>query len=119
MLVLNEICDDYENLAISIEMPIMERGGRCGLYVDKGEIVHALQELVELGLARPYRLHGDRRPNWAEEMERMPSLEEMESPDGAWFFRTDAGLEAQLADWQPWPFDDDDELRKDWTPPES
>jgi len=49
MLVLNEICDDYENLAVSIEMPVKELGGRCGLFIEKEEIVQALSELVELG----------------------------------------------------------------------
>jgi hypothetical protein len=115
MLVLNEICDDYENLAVSIEMPIKERGGRCGLYIEKEEIVEALTELFDLGWAKAYHLDGERTTVF----KTMPSLTEMEDFSGAWFYRTEEGLRAQLENWEPWPFDDDDELKKNWTPPEN
>ena len=116
-LTLNWICDDYENLAVSIEMPVIRDGGACGLYIEKEEIARALSELVELGLAKAYRMGGSNLGPPGE-MDRMPSLAEMEDPDGAWFYRTDAGLKVQLEPWEPWPFDDDNVLRKDWKPPE-
>jgi hypothetical protein len=116
-LALNVIADDYENLTISIAGPIVEIGAKCGLSFEKLEIVKALTELVEGGLAKVYRLHGDGRRDWAVEMLGMPSLEEMEDFNGAWFYITDAGLEVVRASRDAWPLDDHDELRKDWTPP--
>jgi hypothetical protein len=116
-LVLNEICDDYENLAVSIEMPVKEWGGRCGLFVEKEEIVQALKELVELGWAKAYRFVRSSGP--PEEIDRFPTIEDMEDPYGAWFYRTAEGLKAQLAEWDPWPFDEENELKKGWTPLEN
>jgi hypothetical protein len=119
MFVLNSICDDYENLAVSIAGPVTEDGARCGLVIERPEIVRALTELVEGGLAKAYRLHGDGRTDFAEEMERRPSLDEMEDPRGPWFYITEAGRNVHRAEYQGWPFDDEGELRKDWTPPEN
>ena len=119
LLVLNVIADDYENLTVSIAGPIAEVGAKCGLSFQKLEIVQALTELVAGGLAKVYRLHGDGRPDWAEEIHGMPSLEEMEDFDGAWFYIAEGGLEVLRANRDAWPLDDDDELRKDWTPPEN
>lgn len=113
-LVLSVICDDYENLAVSIEMPVVETGGRCGLYIEKAEIVRALRELIELGWAKAYYL-GDK----FKEIEGMPPEDELEDPDGPWFYGTDEGLKVQLGDSEWWPFDEDKHLLKDWTPPEN
>jgi hypothetical protein len=54
LMVLREISDDYENLTVSIEPPILEDSGRCGLAIERSEIVGALKELVELGWATAY-----------------------------------------------------------------
>ena len=96
----------------------MKDGGRCGLYIEKEEIARALVELVELGLARAYRMGGSNLGPPGE-MDRVPSLAEMEDPDGAWFYCTEEGLKIQLSVWEPWPWDEDNNLRKDWTPPEN
>lgn len=116
--VLDSICDDYEHLTISIGPDVTKLGVGCGLTIEKAEIVQALAELLEIGWAKAYRLHNDGRSKWAELREGMPSPEEMEDPMGAWFYITEAGMKAELADWTPWPFDDEGELKKNWTPPE-
>ena len=113
MLTLNVISDDYENLVISIAPPVVRDGAKCGLTVEKEEIVRALAELVELGWAKAYYLG---LKSGIEEIQGMPSLEEMEDFNGAWFYITEAGRRAQ--DSYPYPFDDKGEMKKDWTPPE-
>jgi hypothetical protein len=115
MLVLNEICDDYENLTISIMPPVVERGRQCGVKVEKSDLVRALNELIESGLAKAYWLRGDGRP--VEEFETMPTLSQMEDPYGAWFLVTEEGLKIHRTNGDFWPFHEDDELRQDWIPP--
>jgi hypothetical protein len=114
LMVLMEIADDYENLTVSVAGPVVEDGVRCGLTIEKSEIVQALKELVELGWATAWQLGKD-----SHEFDHMPSLEEMEDFNGAWFYRTEAGLEVIRVSRGRgvWPFDDEDDLRKDWTPP--
>ena len=114
MFVLNAICDDYENLTVSIAEPVVKDGIDCGLTIEKSEVVEALKELVELGWATAWQLGKD-----AHEFDRMPSLEEMEDANGAWFEITEAGMKVHVAEYEGWPFDDDNNLRKDWTPPEN
>ncbi len=112
-LVLDSICDDYENLSVSIK-PDLDRYARdCGLEISEPEIVTALNSLVELGWAKAYRLGGKD----AVEFDRMPTIDEMRDPDGAWFYVTGVGLKVELADYEGWPFDDEGALRKDWAPP--
>ena len=111
--VLNSISDDYENLSQEITGMVTKDGTDCGVTIEKSEIVTALEELVRRGWAKAYRL--DNGP--PAEFDRMPSIEEMEDFYGAWFYITDAGMKVQLEPWEHWPFDDDGQPRKDWTPP--
>lgn len=53
-LVLNEICDDFENLDQIILPHVAEDGRKCGLTIERAEIVEALSALVENGLAKAY-----------------------------------------------------------------
>jgi hypothetical protein len=112
---LNAICDDYENLTVSIEGPVKRNGRDCGLEIEKDEIVAALQELIRRGWAKAYWLEANSKP--PTEIDGMPPLDKLDGHFGAWFYITDAGMKVQLADWEFWPFDDDNHLRKDWTPP--
>jgi hypothetical protein len=114
MLTLNEMSDDYENLAVSLEMPLLQMGREAGFAIERSDIVEALKELVELGWAKAWHLTSAA----AEEFDHLPSLEEMEDFYGAWFHITDAGRKAQN-EYDAWPFDDEGEIRKDWTPPEN
>jgi hypothetical protein len=111
MLTLNELSDDYENLTVSIMPGINRDAVDRGMAIEKSEVVEALKELVELRWATAWQLGND-----AHEFARMPSLEEMEDPEGAWFYITDAGRTAQ-SEFDGWPFDERGEMRKDWTPP--
>ncbi len=112
-LVLNSICDDYENLVVSIK-PAIDRDARdCGIEISELEIVDALRNLVDLGWAKAYRLGGKN----AVEFDQMPTIDEMRDFYGAWFHITDAGMKVQLADYGGWPFDDEGALRKDWVQP--
>lgn len=112
MFVLDVIADDYENLEM-IDMEVSELGRRCGMNLGHVEIRSALLHLIEAGLAKAYRLSPVRPP---EELVGPPSLNEI---DGVYFFRTEEGREAQLLDFEGWPFDEQGLLRKDWIPPES
>jgi hypothetical protein len=114
-LALNTISDDYENLAQVIEPTVAKDGADCGITIEKSEIVAALEELVTRGWAKAWRLNADRSP--PVEFDRMPTIEEMEDFSDAWFYITDAGMKVQLEPWEFWPWDDDNQLRKDWTPP--
>jgi hypothetical protein len=111
MLTLNELSDDYENLTVSI-MPGINRDSDRGMVIEKSEVVEALQELVELGWATAYLA----KSNELVEIEGMAPLDNLDGHDGAWFYITDAGRKAQN-EFEGWPFDDEGELRKDWTPP--
>ncbi len=114
-LVLNWISDDYENLSQTIADGVTKDGTECGMAIEKSEIVAALEELVTRGWAKAYRLFTNGAP--PVEFDRMPTIEEMEDFNGAWFYVTNAGMKVQLEPWEFWPWDDDNQLRKDWTPP--
>jgi hypothetical protein len=118
MFVLDSICDDYEHLDISISPDIERLATRCGLMISRSEIIQGLSDLIDFGWAKAYRFSGpNSRP--PEEVAGMPSLNEMEDPMGAWFYVTDAGMKVELAPWEGWPFDEDNNLRKGWRPPET
>jgi hypothetical protein len=113
MLTLNSMSDDLENLTVSI-MPSVNRDAAVGgMTIEKPEVVRALMELVELGWATAYLPQS----NELVEIEGMPPLDNLEGQDGAWFYITDAGRKAQN-EYEGWPFDEEGEMRKDWTLPE-
>jgi hypothetical protein len=109
---LNAICDDYENLTVSIEGPVLESGRDCGLAIERSEIVTALEELIRRSWAKAYFLGPS-----AGEIDGMPPLDKLEGHEGAWFLVSEAGMKIQLAEWEFWPFDENNQLRKDWAPP--
>jgi len=57
-IVLNSISDDYENLDQVIIRMVAQDGAKCGLTIDRSEIVDALAGLIEDGLAKAYLLSG-------------------------------------------------------------
>lgn len=116
MLVLDAICDDYENLhQITKHL--------SGLSLETSEILQTLSDLIDAGLARAYRLD-----NTAEELPGMPSSNEVGSPcesaiGDPWFYLTEAGMKLHLCHLSDsgfdWPWDDEGVRRKGWSPPES
>jgi hypothetical protein len=61
-LVLNAICDDYENVDQILLPNVAKDGARFGLAVERPEVVNALAGLIEDGLAKTYDL--DDRGAW-------------------------------------------------------
>jgi len=110
-LVLNAICDDFENVDQVILRQVAEYGAKCGLTVDRAEVVEALAGLVRDGLARAYLLSGAIRDPFSGELEDMPSLETIEENFETYFYVTKAGMDLHRSDATWWPFDGDDNLR--------
>jgi hypothetical protein len=109
MFVLDVMADDYENLEM-IYTEIHKFGERCGLTFHPSEILTALIDLIELGLARAYWLW--QHP--ARGIEGVPPLDEI---DKYYFWLTEEGKKVQLADYENWPFDTAGAIRKEWVPP--
>jgi hypothetical protein len=70
--VLNSICDDYENIDQVILNRVAADAAKCGLTIERGEVVDALSALIEDGLAEAYIL-SCREP--ARELQGMPDIE--------------------------------------------
>jgi hypothetical protein len=115
MMVLNAICDDYEDIG-QIKTLVGRDAGHCGMKIEWPEIETALRELVRGGLARAYKLYPSSRPPHIHG--GMPPAREMVE-HGAYFSVTAEGMKLHLAEFEGWPFDEENNLRKDWTPPES
>ena len=116
-IVLNEISDDYENLHQIVKQVGMTTSG-CGMNVSLDEILQALSDLIDTRLARAYRFSEGVRP-----IRGMPPRNEIGSPDevglnDVYFWVTRKGMRLQLSDYPDWPFDDNNVLRPDWSPPE-
>jgi hypothetical protein len=55
-MVLNAISDDYENVDQVILRYVAKDGAKLGFTIERSDIVDALAELIENGLAKAYRL---------------------------------------------------------------
>jgi len=115
LLVLDAISDDFENVDQAILQDVRELGHKCGLIIERPEIVEALRGLVDDGLAKAYDLTRCVDP-FSGELPGMPPLDALEEYFRTYFYITKKGREAHSDDsW--WPFEDvDDELqlRRDW-----
>jgi hypothetical protein len=110
-LVLNEITDDYENVDQVILRWVVKTGAKCGLTIERSEVVDALSSLVADGLAEACILDpflGKRQ------LPGMPPMDEVEEYFKTYFFATKKGMELHLSDDTWFPLDDEGELRKDW-----
>ena len=77
--VLNSIRDDFENVDQSILRDVTRDGSRFGLAIERSDIVDALKELIEDGLAKAYRLSGTMGAEpFAGELPGMPLMEIVE-----------------------------------------
>lgn len=114
LLVLDAICDDFENVDQCICPTLAETGGKCGLVIDRPEIVHALDELVRDGLAKAYDLSGparDGRDSFSGEIHGMPSLDVVEEDFHTYFYITQKGNDLHQSDDTWWPFNEEGSLR--------
>jgi hypothetical protein len=75
-MVLCEICDDYENVDQIILPHVAKDAAKCGLVIERSEIVHALSGLIQDGLAKAYRL-SPFEP-YSTELQGMPPLDVIE-----------------------------------------
>jgi hypothetical protein len=112
LLVLNEICDDYENVDQVILSHVSKLAAKCGLAIERSEIVEALAGLVQDGLAKAYTL-SPHEP-FSTELSGMPPLDVAEEYFETYFYVTKKGMDLQLSDDVSWLFDDEGELRPDW-----
>jgi hypothetical protein len=105
-LVLNSICDDFENVDQVILRDVTRDSARFGLTIERSDVVDALKGLIEDGFAKAYRLSSTTGPDpLAEELAGMPPLDVLEDFQ-TYFYITKKGMEVHLAD-DSWPFDDE------------
>jgi hypothetical protein len=102
-LVLNAICDDYENVDQVILRDVAQDAAKLGLDLERPDVVAALANLVHDGLAKAYRLSSK-----AEELEGMPPLDVVEEDFKTYFYITKKGMDLHLSDDSWWPFDEEE-----------
>ena len=90
-LVLDEICNDYENVDQCILGAVASGAATFGFNVDRPEIIEVLAQLVTDGYARAYLLSG--REPFVVKVEGMPSLDVIEVDFKTHFLATKKGLE--------------------------
>jgi hypothetical protein len=103
-MVLDAICNDYENADQMILRDVAQDGAKLGLTVERSDIVDALTQLIEDGLAKAYRLSPSEA---AKELEGMPPLDEVEENFETYFYITKKGMDLHLPEDAWWPFDDE------------
>jgi len=81
LMVLREICDDYENVDQIIFPHVARQAAKCGFVIERSEIVDALAGLIQEGLAKAYLL-SPFEP-YSTELQGMPPLDVIEE-----FFET-------------------------------
>lgn len=104
-LVLNEICDDYENIDQIIFPTVAEVSPKLGITVGRSDIVEALSRLISKGLAKACILSTS--PPFETEIEGMPNCDQVEENFKTYFTCTDEGMKLQLSDDSWWPFDEE------------
>ena len=113
-LILNSICDEFENVDQVILRDVAEVGAKCGLTIQRPEVVEGLRRLVSAGLAKAYELSARRDPL---ELDGMPPLDVVEEDFTTYFYVTKKGMDFHEADGTWWTLDDGGALRPDWKAP--
>jgi hypothetical protein len=85
MLILDAICDDYEN----VDQTILRHVAEGGLTVARHEVVEELTRTVEDGLATAHLLSSTEP--CCTELEGMPRIDEVEETPATYFYITDKG----------------------------
>jgi hypothetical protein len=114
--VLDAVCDDFENVDQVILRDVARNGSKCGLAIDRPEVIETLRGLAEDGLVKAYDLTASGGNPFSGELPCMPSLEVVEEDFRTYFYITKDGMDIQRADASEWPFDAEGELRPDWQP---
>src|SRR5690242_5287474 len=92
-LILNSMCDDFENVDQVILRDVAEVAAKCGLSVERAEVVHNLRALVEAGLAKAYDLSCATGDPFSGELGGMPPLDVPEEDFRTYFYPTRKGME--------------------------
>jgi hypothetical protein len=104
LIVLNSICEDYENVDQYILRDVAKEGASCGLTIERFEVVETLASLIEDGLAKAYLLSATEP---IRKIQGMPQLEAVEEFFETYFYITPKGMILHLSDDLPWPPCDD------------
>ncbi len=113
-MVLNAMCDDFENVDQIILPQVARDCTKLGLSVDRSEIVKTLSELVSDGLAKAYLLSGHSREPFSGELPGMPSVDVVEEDFKTYFYITKKGMDLHRSNDTWWPFDEDDNVLPNW-----
>jgi hypothetical protein len=116
-LVLDTICDDFENVDQVILRDVAQVAAKCGLAIERHEVVEALRVLVEAGWAKAYDFSAS--GNDPLELDEMPLLDLVEEDFKTYFCVTKKGMDRHEADGSWWPLDDKGALRPGWAPPQT
>ena len=71
-LVLNSVCDDFENVDQVILRDVATAAAKCGLRVERSEVVDTLASLIADGLVKAYILPGPGSSPFSGELRGMP-----------------------------------------------
>jgi hypothetical protein len=102
-LVLNAICDDYENVDQIIFPQVSTDGAKLGLTIVRADVVDALATLISDGLAKAYVLTPD---TGSRDLPGMPPLHVVEELFETYFYITQKGMDLHMSDDSWWPFQD-------------
>ena len=92
-LVLHEICDDFENVDQIILPNVAKIGAKCGLTIQRCDVVEALRVLLEAGLAKACDLRAPGRDPFSGEIQGIPPLDVAEKDYRTYFYVTKKGLD--------------------------
>lgn len=113
-MVLNAMCDDFENVDQIILPQVARDCAKLGFSVDRSEIVKTLSGLVSDGLAKAYLLSAHERDPFSGEIQGMPPLDVVEEDFKTYFYITKKGMDFHRANDTWRPFDDDDNVLPNW-----
>ena len=111
-MVLDAMCDDYENIDQIILPTVARDCAKLGFSVERSEIVKAVSELVMDGLAKAYLLSC--WEPFSTELRGMPPVDVVEEYFQTYFYITKKGMDFHLSDDTWLPFDDEDNVLPDW-----
>ena len=111
-LVLDSICNDYENVDQIILREVAEQGIKCGLTIERSEVVEALAGLIGDGLATAHDLSV--RPPLSQVFQGVSPLDVVAEDCRIYFYITRKGRDFQASDETWWPFDEEGNLRQNW-----
>jgi len=113
-MVLNTMCDDFENID-QIILPLVARDcAKLGFSVERTKIVKTVTELVMDGLAKAYDLSANNKDPFSGEIQGMPPVDGVEEDFKTYFYPTKKGMDFHLSDGTWWPFDDDGHVLPNW-----